>query len=158
MDNKFEQLSLREITQFIKSSAQDANLPANELMMIYQRLMDIALMDHGIPDCDRSVAEQLAESIKQAVISSDLSADGKSSFESAIAAHKAYITRFGRGTVIWDMEEPKLQRQQTSTGVPPELQDQLDKKAKSKDYADLLKVSGEKDNREWDFRDIQQWD
>jgi hypothetical protein len=38
------------------------------------------------------------------------------------------------------------------------LQDQLDKKAKSIQLADMLKVSGEKDNREWDFRDIQQWD
>jgi len=38
------------------------------------------------------------------------------------------------------------------------LQDQLDKKTKSKDYADMLKVSGEKDNREWDFRNLQQWD
>ena len=38
------------------------------------------------------------------------------------------------------------------------LQDQLDKRAKSKDYADMLKVQSTKDNREWDFRDIQQWD
>jgi transcriptional antiterminator len=34
------------------------------------------------------------------------------------------------------------------------LQDQLDKRTKSKDYADLLKVQPQKDNGEWDFRDI----
>ena len=50
-----------------------------------------------------------------------------SSFESAIAAHKEYITRFGRGAVIWDMEEPARQSQHTSSGVSPELQDHLDK-------------------------------
>jgi DNA-directed RNA polymerase specialized sigma24 family protein len=44
------------------------------------------------------------------------------------------------------------------TNAKKRLQDQLDKKAKSKDYADLLKVSGEKDNREWDFRNLQSWD
>jgi hypothetical protein len=44
------------------------------------------------------------------------------------------------------------------TNAKKRLQDQLDKKAKSKDYADMLKVSGEKDNREWDFRNLQQWD
>jgi DNA-directed RNA polymerase specialized sigma24 family protein len=38
------------------------------------------------------------------------------------------------------------------------LQDQLDKKAKSNHYANLLKVSGEKDNGEWNFRDLQSWD
>ena len=38
------------------------------------------------------------------------------------------------------------------------LQDQLDKRAKSKDYADMLKVQPQKDNGEWDFRDIQQRD
>ena len=55
MDNKFEQLSLHEIVQFIKSSARNGNLPVNELTMLYQRLMDIAFMDHGIPDSDRSM-------------------------------------------------------------------------------------------------------
>jgi len=114
MDNKFEQLSLIEIAQLIKSSARDASLPANELMMLYQRLMDIAFMDHGIPHSDRSDAESLAEIIDVAIqSSSNLSPQAKDQFENAKTAHKDSITCFGKGAIIWDMAESEL--------PPPEL-------------------------------------
>ena len=44
------------------------------------------------------------------------------------------------------------------TNAKKRLQDELDKKSKSNHYATLLKVSGEKDNGEWNFRDLQSWD
>ena len=109
MDNKFEQLSLTEIAQLIKSSARDASLQANELMMLYQRLIDIAFMEHGIPHFDRSDAESLAESIDVAIQSSpNLSPQAKEQFENAKTAHKDAISRFGKGTIIWGMAESEL--------------------------------------------------
>lgn len=108
MSEKFAALSFIEVLAILEKGG---NLAGSDVMSLYDRLMDIAFMDHGVPSDHREAAEQVAGTIKNTILESSR-AQGHheliTAFEAAANEQLNLIRRFGRGTVMWELEERAL--------------------------------------------------
>lgn len=127
MVDLYENKDLFEIIDIIRNPSNGGMLAGDHLIAIHKRLLEITYEDHNVSDEDRKSAEALAESV-YAALSKNLSSEAMTATNEAIEELKKYFQRFGKGSVLWQIEEDKILTQ-SKLSYDSELETHLEQTA-----------------------------
>jgi len=99
-----ENMSLDDITELVRGAGQ---IQVCQLIDVYRRLIDIAMLDHHVPDDVRERALVLSEAVEKEIRRS-FEAGGGAAFNEAVERHTEQIRFYGYGSLKWLLDENSI--------------------------------------------------